>query len=185
MQVPLEISFRDVRSDTVEPIIREHVAKLEKFCDHMTSCRVAVERPHKHARAGNPYRVRIEIKVPPGHDIVVNQGPMDQDFHEPLSAVVRNAFKAVRRQLTELTERQHGEVKTHQEPLAMVVRVFRDEGYGFLRTLDGREIYFHQNAVLHGAFAQVDVGTQVRFAESEGDKGPQASSVQIVDRAGS
>lgn len=185
MQVPLELSFRNVRSATVEPLIREQAAKLEKYCDHMTSCRVAVDRPHKHARTGNPYRVRIEVRVPPGHDIVVNHGPMDEDFHEPLSGVIRSAFKAVQRQLVEITQRQHGEVKTHDEPLALVARVFRDEGYGFLKTLDGRELYFHRNAVLHDGFDELDAGTQVRFAESEGEKGPQASTVQIVDRAGS
>jgi cold shock CspA family protein len=34
--------------------------------------------------------------------------------------------------------------------------------------------------VLHGDFERLAVGSEVRFAPEEGDKGPQASSVQLV-----
>jgi cold shock CspA family protein len=45
---------------------------------------------------------------------------------------------------------------------------------------DGREIYFHRNAVLAGHFDRLRIGSQVRFAEEAGEKGPQASSVRLV-----
>ena len=38
--------------------------------------------------------------------------------------------------------------------------------------------------MLHDAFERLAVGTEVRFDESEGDKGPQASTVQIVNKPG-
>jgi hypothetical protein len=38
--------------------------------------------------------------------------------------------------------------------------------------------------VLHDAFERLAVGTEVRFEEAEGDKGPQASTVQIVNKPG-
>ncbi len=66
----------------------------------------------------------------------------------------------------------------------MVVRLFREEGYGFLRALDGREIYFHRNAVLNDDFDRLVVGAGVRFDEGLGEEGPQASTVQIVDKPG-
>jgi cold shock CspA family protein len=45
-----------------------------------------------------------------------------------------------------------------------------------------REIYFHRNSVLDGAFAQLEAGSEVRFAEETGEKGPQASSVSLAGR---
>lgn len=67
----------------------------------------------------------------------------------------------------------------------MVVRLFRDQGYGFIETAEGQELYFHRNSVLHDEFEQLRVGTGVRFAEEMGEEGPQASTVQITDRPGS
>ena len=57
---------------------------------------------------------------------------------------------------------------------------FRTQGYGFLETPGGREIYFHKNSVLDGGFGRLKIGTAVRFAEEEGEKGPQASTVRLA-----
>jgi cold shock CspA family protein len=59
-----------------------------------------------------------------------------------------------------------------------------NEGYGFLMTPDGRELYFHRHSVLHDDFERLAVGTEVRFEEEEGEKGPQASTVQVVNKPG-
>ena len=183
MQIAPEIIFRHLpKSPYIESLVRRQAAKLEKFCDHITSCRVAIERPQQHQRAGNPYRVRIDLTVPPGHEVVVDREPTDNDIHDELRTVVIDAFKAARRQLQELVDRQRKDVKTHEEPRALVVRLLRDEGWGFLQTPDGREVYFHRNSVLHNEFDRLAVGTEVRFEQEEGEKGPQATSVQIVSK---
>ena len=46
-------------------------------------------------------------------------------------------------------------------------------------TPDGREIYFHRNSVLEPGFDRLDMGAEVRFAEEQGEQGPQASTVHI------
>ena len=56
------------------------------------------------------------------------------------------------------------------------------EDCGFIETADGREIYFHRNAVLDGAFDRLSVGSEVRFIEEQGDKGAQASTVRLVGK---
>jgi len=186
MEVPIQINVRDVpeaRQAQVEEKIRQRAAKLERFCDHITSCRVAIDRPHKFETSGNPFRMRIELTVPPGHDLVVRKEPTDYDLHTDLSTIVNGAFEAAERQLKELVERQRGDVKTHDEPVALVTRLFRDEGYGFLKTNDGRDVYFHRNAVVD-AWDRLELGTQVRFEETMGDMGPQATTVQVVDKPG-
>ena len=58
--------------------------------------------------------------------------------------------------------------------------LLRKEGYGFIRSLDGRDIYFHKNSLLEGEFDRLGIGTAVCWAEEQGEKGPQASSVRIL-----
>ncbi len=187
MIIPLEISFRGIsKTDALEDLIRERARKLEKFCDYISSCRVAVESPHQHQRSGQPFRVRIDITVPPGHEVVVSKDSTKGNIHDELPAVLRDAFSTAGRQLKSIVERQRGETKSHpqQETGAFVSRIFPDDGYGFIKNLEGREIYFHRNSVLHDDFARLEVGTGVRFVEAPGEKGPQASTVQIVDKPG-
>ena len=35
---------------------------------------------------------------------------------------------------------------------------------------------------MHGQFSKLKIGTEVRFAEEDGDKGPQASTVAVTKR---
>ena len=188
MQVPLEITLRGFDADpALETLIRSKANRLDTFHDRITACRVAVEKPHENPRSGHPYRVRIDITVPPGQEIVVRHEPGDHRLDEDLTTVVRSAFAAAERQLKELRRRQDGEVKTEasQGDRAFVVRLFAAEAYGFLKTEVGeREIYFHRNSVVGRDFDDLTVGTQVRFEESMGDMGPQATTVQVVDKPG-
>lgn len=64
---------------------------------------------------------------------------------------------------------QHGEV----------VRMFREEGHGFIRTADGRELYFSREDVVHPGFDQLESGAQVQFLEEPGAEGLQAKRVSV------
>jgi cold shock CspA family protein/ribosome-associated translation inhibitor RaiA len=187
MEIPLEITFREVdKSDDIERLIREKAAKLEKICDALISCRVAVESPHAHQQSGNPFEVRINLRVPPGHDLVVRRESNEGYLHERLPVVISDAFDAAFRRLKKLKEKQQGRIKTHpqQERIAFVARLFPEGGYGFIKTLEGRELYFHRNSVLDEDFDRLEIGTGVRYVAGEGDEGPKATTVQIVDRPG-
>lgn len=185
MKIPLEISFRNVdKTDDIENLIREKAAKLDKICHYLTSCHIAVERRQQHQRSGNPYRVCIYMGIPPRHEIVIKRETSKGDMHDPLTKVLRDAFETAYIKLQGVAERRRGEVKTHpeQETMAFVVKLFSKEGYGFIKTFEGREIYFHKNSVLHNDFDRLEIGTGVRFVLEKGEKGPQASTVQIVDK---
>jgi cold shock CspA family protein len=186
MKVPLEIVFKGIEhSDEVEALIREEADKLERVCNYMIRCRVAVEKRQQHQDVGNPYRVRIDLTVPPGHELVVKREPSKGDMHDPLDIVIKHAFNSAARQLQKLVEQQRGHVKTHpdQQVTAVVHKLFPNEGYGFLRTVDTQdEIYFHRNSVLHDDFDRLTIGLGVRYTAELGEKGLQATSVQIVDK---
>jgi cold shock CspA family protein len=126
--------------------------------------------------------VRIDLTVP-GTELVVSRESGLNHAHEDAYVAIRDAFKAARRKLDNYTRRQRQEVKTHEAPPhGHVAQLFPEEGYGKIETPDGREIYFHKNSVLNGGFAKLVAGSEVRFVEESGEKGPQASTVQLVGK---
>jgi cold shock CspA family protein len=75
---------------------------------------------------------------------------------------IRAGFKAMRRQLQDYVCCLRRDVKTHHPaPHAKVGKLFPREGYGFIETPDGREIYFHKNSVLNSSFEHLDIGDEV------------------------
>jgi cold shock CspA family protein/ribosome-associated translation inhibitor RaiA len=165
-------------SPEVRQVVRRHVEKLELFCDRITSCRVMVEVSQRFP-AGVPiaYNVRVELNVP-GEEIVIKR-----QAHPLLLTAIQEAFDAAGRRLQDYTRRLRGDVKHGAEiQRGTVTQLFPFEGYGFLMTEDGREIYFHRNSVLDGAFPRMKRGVKVAYAEEEGEKGPQASTIRLLGK---
>lgn len=183
MQIPLQVTFEGglTTSEALRARIEREAAKLERFHDRITSCRVAVIGRAGRRRHGDLYAVRLQLTGPGLPDLVVDRNPPDDHAHEDAFVAVRDAFAAARRRLQDRQGKRQGKVKVHEEaPRGKVTRLFPDEGYGFLESGDGREIYFHRNALLNGDFDHLAVGREVRFFEREGEKGPQASSVHLT-----
>jgi cold shock CspA family protein/ribosome-associated translation inhibitor RaiA len=182
MQSPLQLRFRNLNpSEEVETLVREKAEKLEEFFDRITSCQVMIEVPHRHHQHGNLYRVRIDVAVS-RKELVVDRQPPEHQEAEDLQVALRDAFDSMRRQLEDYVRELRGDVKPHAAPdSGRVDKLFPEAGYGFLMTADGREVYFHANSVLDG-FDKLQHGSEVRYVEEAGDKGPQATSVRIVGR---
>lgn len=180
MQLPLQVSFRGMdASEAMEQNIRESAAKLNQYSDQLISCRVMVEAQHRHHQKGNLYHVRIDLTVP-NHEIVVSRAPGEHQSHSDAYVAIRDAFDAAKRQLKEWNSKRQQHVKTHAEvPYGSVAELFPAMDYGTIRAPDGREIYFHRNSVLNGDFETLAIGDAVRFAETAGDNGPQASTVHV------
>ena len=183
MQLPVQITFRYMEpSPAIDAKIRERAAKLDRYYQRIMGCRVVVEAPHRHHHQGKLFHVRVDVTVP-GGELVVSREPSEHHAHEDVYVAIRDAFNAAQRRLENYARRQRGDLKIHAEtPRAHVVRMFPEEGYGFIAAPDGHEIYFHANSVLNGGFAHVAVGSEVEFVEEAGDKGPQASTVRVLGR---
>ena len=118
MQVPLEITYRDVRkTDYIEELIKEKVTKLERICDHITSCHVAIERPQSNIPNGNPYRIRLNIRIPHNKEIVVKKEPGQGATDEPLHTAIRDSFEVALRRLRNAVEKKQRKVKKHSNDL--------------------------------------------------------------------
>jgi cold shock CspA family protein/ribosome-associated translation inhibitor RaiA len=185
MQVPLQISFEHLdHSDALEAAVRKEALRLERFHDRITSMRVVIGRPQHRRHKGDTYGVRIHVAIPGGKHIDVSRDPTaDAGRHQDMHVTIRDAFDAAGRQLQDEIRRLDGDVKAHESPPHGTITALAPErDHGFIAASDGREIYFHRNAVVGVRLEELGLGQEVRFSESIGDKGPQATSVQPVGK---
>lgn len=198
MLLPVQVTFRNVEDPAgLEDLVQKEAAKLDRFYDRISSCRVVVERPQR-AASSKLYHVRIDLGLPKG-ELLVKHAPTlhgtlqdakaDKSRKEARAVLtnktpqraIHEAFHEMRRRLQDYSRRQVGFVKNTQKMAQGTVKeIFPDQGYGFLETADDRRIYFNQASVLDGHFDRLRAGTNIRFAEEMGDNGPQASTVKVI-----
>ncbi|MCC6947379.1 MAG: HPF/RaiA family ribosome-associated protein [Bradyrhizobiaceae bacterium] len=186
METPVQIDFQGTdASPALRSMIEDYVAGLEERFGRITSCRVGVKAPGGHHRTGGLFEISIHLVLPGGREVKVSRTRQnDERFSDPEFAI-GDAFKRARRQLQDNVRKLQGKVKESvTPPVGTVTQLNTADGFGFLETDDGREIYFHQNSVLNGSFAQLKPGTRVSFHEEVGDKGPQASTVKLLGKHG-
>lgn len=181
MQTQPQVSFDDIPvNEAVRDAALDHIAQLETVYGRITGCHVVVAQPHRHHREGRLYSVRLDVRVPSG-EIVVNRDHHLDHAHEDVFVALRDSFDAAKRRLEDHVRRLRGAEKAHApRARGVVTQIFPLQGYGFIETPDGREIYFHGNAISENDFRMIDVGSPVWFSEEEGDEGPQAASVQAI-----
>jgi ribosomal subunit interface protein len=106
MQVPVQVTFRDMPvSDAVEAACWDEAAKLERYFERITSCRIVVAASHRRHQKGNLFEIRIVLSVP-GRELVVNREPPAHHEDEDVYVAIREAFDTTRRQLEDYVDRQ-------------------------------------------------------------------------------
>jgi len=178
MKLPLDISFQGLpHSDAIEAAVRRHASKLEEFCPEIMRCRVSVVLDEKHRHQGKPFSVRIDVTVP-GHELVSNR-----EHDEDVYVALRDAFKDAIRMLEDLVRKRRGQVKQHEERLAgVVVRLNRDERYGFIQDADQNDYYFGPENLTDMAFEHLEIGTPVHFIAEIAAEGRQANRISKAAR---
>jgi cold shock CspA family protein len=184
MQTLVDIAFRQCEpSEEIRSEVAAQVLRLEKFSPRITSCHVVVNGPQTRHRNGDLFHIRLRIAMPGHKDVVVDRRRGDAPEREHLPVAIREAFDAAVRQIEEAQREMRRQVKEHPvEEHGRVAKFLGSGDCGFIETPDGREVYFHRNAVLNGALDRLTVGSEVRFVEEEGIKGPQASTVRLVGK---
>lgn len=183
MQVPLQIRYHNTDPDErLDALIRDRVDRLESLFPGVISCRVAVDVPQKARSRQARKQIRVDLRVP-GEEIAVSREPKEHEIARAVETTVGETFDEVRRQLQDYIRRVQHQVKTHEVlARARVRRIFPEDGYGFLETPGGDEIYFHRNAVIGGPFESLAPDVEVSYVEEKGEKGIQASTVRILGR---
>jgi cold shock CspA family protein len=120
---------------------------------------------------------------PGGLKHVVDRRHNDASEREDVLVAIREAFDTASRQIEDIARDMRGQVKEHTaESHGRVAKLLAADECGFIETADGREICFHRNAVLDGAYRRLRGGSEVRFVEVEGAKGAQASTVRLIGK---
>ena len=185
MQTPVEIDFQGLKAtEQLHACVAKQIAVLEARYGRITACRVVIKAPSEHHRTGGACEIAIRLSLPQGREVDIGRSEKPDGRHADAIVALNDAFKRARRRLQDEARRMRGAVKSHNGPPIATVRSVDDQGFGFLETADGREIYFHQNSVLNNGFRRIAPGARVSFFEEMGDKGPQASTVKLLGKHG-
>ena len=184
MDTPAQIDFQGMDPQpAIHDAVARHIAQLEQRFGHITGCRVVVKGPGQHHHTGGLYEINVHLALPHSKDVDVARTPQNDERYADIHFALNDAFKRARRQLQDRARRLQPQVKHHAPaPAGRVARLDPSGEFGFIETPDGREIYFHRNSVLNNAFGRLKPGTAVAFAEEEGEKGPQASTVRPLGK---
>ena len=182
MDVPAEIAFRNVEpTATLERAIEDGIASLEKVHPRLVSCRVMVEEDNR----GFPH-VRLDIAVP-GSELVVTREAQVDPQRRDIAQTVREAFDVARRQLRERRKRVAVDGKRRDfAPEGRILRLIQDGPAGrtgYLLSGDGREVYFHEDALRDVSYDELEEGMEVTFVHASGRESGQASAVSLLEAA--
>ncbi|MGL5964746.1 MAG: cold-shock protein [Fusobacteriaceae bacterium] len=56
----------------------------------------------------------------------------------------------------------------------------QEKGFGFITGEDGKDVFAHFSQIQKEGFKTLNEGEQVTFDVSEGDKGPQATNINLA-----
>jgi cold shock CspA family protein len=167
--VEIRKSWQDKIDVEKDRLIRHHPGLVHNL-------RVAIEATKNHSEGG--YEVRLIATVPDGTLVVKRKG-------ETVKPLLVKAFDNLGLQLKEMLRKKQ-QIKKGIEPegapsaSGTVKTVSPIESFGFIMLEGGREVYFHENALKDIEIDKLNVGDEVNFGESVGDKGPCASWVRMA-----
>lgn len=55
-----------------------------------------------------------------------------------------------------------------------------EKGYGFITTEEGNDIFAHFSQIQKDGFKTLEEGESVSFEVVDGDKGPQATNIEVI-----
>ena len=63
------------------------------------------------------------------------------------------------------------------------VKMFnKEKGYGFIRTEDGKDVFFHHSSILMDGYKTAETGEPVDFEVEDSDRGPRAKNIKKLPR---
>ncbi len=69
-----------------------------------------------------------------------------------------------------MAERKEGTVKWFNS----------SKGYGFIEQENGNDVFVHFQSIIGDGYKTLEEGQKVKFTEGQGQKGPQATEVEVI-----
>ena len=67
-------------------------------------------------------------------------------------------------------------------PSGVIRRLVKDRGFGFIKSDDGQDFFFHRSELQGVTFELLKEGESVDFEKGEGPKGPKAVNVKLIKK---
>ena len=162
--------------DDIDPALREAAEKrlveLAERRDDVIEVRIVGAKTQHHRHGGREVRIRCLAR---GQEIVATRE------RDEAGLALREVLDAFEQELDRLRERRtdrRARDVSLPAHLGLVDRIFPEDGYGFVLTDSGDQVYFHRNAVRGNlSFEALDEGQRVGLNIEQGREGPQATVV--------
>ena len=177
MDLKVEARNVELRKGWQKKIDEEKEKIIRHFASFVLHLRVSIEGTASHKEGG--YEIKLVASVP--NDTVVvskkgeNVGPLLVEAFDVLSLQLKESVRKKRQK----QQRTDDAADDGGAQLGVIRKLSPFESYGFIVSQDAREIYFHENALKDVSLDSLSEGDEVMYAESEGDKGPQATWVRV------
>lgn len=82
--------------------------------------------------------------------------------------------------LNEWLDKAEPQLISSNEIDGVVIKIFKEKNFGFVRDRENREFFFHKGSLVRGSeWVKLELGTEVRFIESSNEKGIIAQDIKI------
>lgn len=176
MELKIEARNVELRKGWQTRIEEEQKKLIRHYPNFVLHLRVSIEATTHHKQGG--YEIKLVATVP-NDTVVVSRSS------EVVRAALTESFDVLALQLKEIQRKKRKAKKQApksevSDGVGVIRKVSPHESYGFITSVDKRDIYFHENALKNISIDELSEGDSVMFGESQGDKGPQASWVRAA-----
>jgi ribosomal subunit interface protein len=150
-------------------LIDERLARLAERHPELIRVHVTLKHGRHHQHGADEVDI---VATYPG--ATLRAGKEEEEMRDALHA----ALDVLERELAAHREqRRHFGKAPGPRASGTIASLFTDRGYGFIRTDEGEEVYFHQHALHELDFASLALGLPVELEIEQGEQGLQASRV--------
>jgi cold shock CspA family protein/ribosome-associated translation inhibitor RaiA len=148
------------------------LSSLAEGHSDLIDLRITGHRTSHHRHGNQEVRITCQAR---GREIVAARTRPD------LGLALNEVLDAFEREVHKMRDKRRSQSRMRApEPphLGIVDRIFREDGYGFILTDAGEQVYFHRNAVKEGLeFDRLEEADRVALNVEPGMQGPQATTV--------
>lgn len=174
MELKIEARNVEMRKGWQNKIQEEQEKLIRHYPNFVLHLRVSIEATTHYKEGG--FEIKLVASVPNDTVVVTRKA-------ETVRAALTESFDVLSLQLKEIQRKKRKNKKQavqgeSLDGVGIIRKLSPHESYGFITSVDQRDIYFHENSLKDLNMDELSEGDSVIFGETFGDKGPQASWVR-------
>ena len=174
MELKIEARNVEMRKGWQNKIQEEQEKLIRHYPNFVLHLRISIEATTHYKEGG--FEIKLVASVPNDTVVVTRKA-------ETVRAALTESFDVLSLQLKEIQRKKRKNKKQavtgeSLDGVGIIRKVSPHESYGFITSVDERDIYFHENSLKNLSMDELSEGDSVIFGETIGDKGPQASWVR-------